>query len=629
MPDTTPNEDNNLDKATQVNPGVKPPTADDSGASDMTKKITAVNPTATPSGDGARSSFIGEEAAKPNGATVGGSGIASVDGSNGLSKSKDGANTKGNPAKNNVDYTGHTLSNRYEIVRLVGQGGMGSLYAGHHVDIKRKVAVKVLHKDFHCSEEVFLRFKQEATLAATLQHQNICSVYDFGRTDDGAPYLIMDLLEGKTLSEILETEKRLTPRRAVRIVAHICEALSHAHSKGIVHRDMKPSNVIVQGEGTAETSKIVDFGIAKSLQEDALRLTATHETIGSPYYMSPEQCQALPIDHRTDIYSLGCVLYELVTGKTPFKASTALQTMYSHVHTEPESFKLVVSDTEIPAMLEEVVFKAMRKDPDDRFQTAEEFKHAAFAAVGAMSHDCLMQEYTNAPSVKNDAVSKPKREVSTIREKSKFKPVVLALGAVALLGLGIYGVMHQEDIALIMDGRIPGEIYNGDDAKPEIWTMPTITNPAVFAVYLGQAHDTPRSKDNDLTIMGHARVRVTNETPDVNLVLLSHAQTDWKIDTAPGAQVRNVILGSTYGKSQVKGIPADRIKYIELEGFNPIGSTDVQKDDSFLALNKKVAEALEKNLPGNGFIIHSLQAAQQLKEFQIYRPKFAFPQKKP
>lgn len=609
MPDTTPEQDSDFEKTTRVNPGVKPPASDDAEISGVTKKMDPLNSTGGGNGS-ATGSSTGESTADSTGGTNG--------------NQKDCANTGSKGSKNNIDYTGSTLSNRYEIVRLVGEGGMGSLYAGHHVDIKRKVAVKVLHRDFQCSEEVFLRFKQEATLAATLQHQNICSVYDFGRTEDGTPYLVMDLLEGQTLSAVLDKEKRLSPRRAVRIVAHICEALSHAHGKGVVHRDLKPSNIIIEGEETKETSKLVDFGIAKSLAEDALRLTATQETIGSPYYMSPEQCQAFPIDHRTDIYSLGCVLYELVTGQTPFKASTALQTMYSHVHTEPESFKIVVRDAEIPEALEEVVFKAMSKNPDDRYQTAEEFKHAAFAAVGAMSHDCLMKEYINAPNTKK-AVAKNKQEIQTRGEsqsKSKVK-IALALGAVALLGLTAYGVTHQEDIALMLDGRTPGEIYNGDDSQPQIWFLPTITNPPVIGVYLGQGHDTPRSKDNDLSIMGHAKVRITQQTPVVNLVLLSHSQIEWKLDTAPGTKVENILVWSTYGKSQVKGIPEEKIKRIDMSetGFDPTTYTNLEEYSYFNDLNKKVAEALGKELPQNGIIINEMQGAQQLKEFQLLAPK--------
>lgn len=602
MTDTTPEQNENLGK-THVDRGVRPPDAENSGA---TKKMDPLDST----GGKAKSSTT------TNNSTTGSNQESS--------QNKKTTGTGGNPAKNNVDYTGATLSGRYEIVRLVGAGGMGSLYAGQHVDIKRKVAVKVLHRDFQCSEEVFLRFKQEATLAATLQHQNICSVYDFGRTDDGTPYLVMDLLEGKTLSAVLESERRLTPRRAVRIIAHICEALSHAHSKGVVHRDLKPSNIMIEGEDTKEASKLVDFGIAKSLAEDALRLTATQETIGSPYYMSPEQCQALPIDHRTDIYSLGCVLYECLAGKTPFKASTALQTMYSHVHTEPESFKLVVSDEEIPEALEEVVFKAMAKNPNDRFQSAEDFKQAAFAAVGAMSHDCLRDEYTNAasPNKSKRAIANPKRNIGPTLDKSKTKPklIALVLGAVTLLGLAGFGLTHQEDISLLLDGRTPGEIYNGDDLQPQFWDFPTITNPAVYGVYLGQGHDTPRSKDNDLSIMGHAKVRVTaGKPPNINLVLLSHSQIEWKVDTAPGTKVENYIVWSTYGTSKVKGVPEDKIIRIDLSesGFDPTTYTSLDDYSSFQVLNKKVAEALGKTLGGNGIIFRSMQGAQQLKEFQV------------
>lgn len=520
------------------------------------------------------------------------------------------------------DYTGMTLSGRYEISKLVGQGGMGALYAGQHVEIGRKVAIKVLHKDFRVSDDVFLRFKQEASLAATLTHHNICSVYDFGKLDDGTPYLVMDLLQGKTLSAVLESEGRLGVRRAVRIIAHICDALTHAHAKSVVHRDLKPSNIMLDGEPPDEMPKIVDFGIAKSLQTDAPKLTATHETIGSPYYMSPEQCQALEVDHRTDIYSLGCLMYECLTGRSPFKAASALQTMYLHVHSQPEPFKDVVPDATIPPELEEVVLKAMHKDPAERYQTADEMKNAAFAAVGAVSFDCLLID-PNSEQFKKQlaAMSQAKKNARAADPQEKKKRfLVPALAAVAAAtGLVVFGFANQADIELILDGRKPGEIYNGDDARPLRWDLKNRTTPQVHAVYLGQGHDTPRSKDNDESIMGHATVRVTGRTPEAILILASHAQIEWKVVAAPGTKIEKILIYSTYGHPRVKGVPQDIVKTIEPVSFSLLEGENLQEYGNFAVLNKEVGEALGDSVKGadRDHLINTFQYAQQLKEFEI------------
>jgi serine/threonine protein kinase len=515
----------------------------------------------------------------------------------------------GGTSGSHVNHVGTTVSGRYQVQQLVGQGGMGALYAAQHVEIGRKVAVKILHPDFRVSEDIFLRFKQEATLAATLSHTNICSVFDFGKLEDGTPYLIMDLLEGTTLADLIAQEGRLEPRRATRIFAQICDALTHAHKKGVAHRDLKPSNIMIENDEGIELAKIVDFGIAKSLEKDAPQLTAAHETIGSPYYMSPEQCQAGPIDHRTDIYSLGCLMYETLTGRTPFRASNALQMMYSHVHNEPDLMSEVAPGSDIPPALEQVVLKAMRKKPEERFQTAEELKQAAFTSVGAKTLDCLVDAAAYRTQTAR-AISKNQNGSGSAGAKSK-KPLIIAAVSLLLLGVaGAVGVSNSDNIALMLDGRAPGYIYNGDDNAPYEWTLKDVSNPSVQAVFLGQAHDTPRSHDNDTSIMGHVTVRVTQKHPEVILVLSSHAQVEWNIVKDPGTKVQKVLLSQCYGQSRVKGVPAADVQQIKHVSMMLSQNEDLANYSYFGEFNDEVKRA--SKLP-----INRLQYASQLKAFEI------------
>lgn len=508
-----------------------------------------------------------------------------------------------------VTHIGTTIG-RYQIQKLVGTGGMGALFAAEHVEIGRKVAIKVLHPDFRVSEDIFARFKQEATLAASLSHTNVCPVFDFGRLEDGTPYLIMDLLEGLTLADLIAREGSLESRRAVRIFAQICDALTHAHKKGVAHRDLKPSNIMIENDEGIELAKIVDFGIAKSLEKDAPQLTAAHETIGSPYYMSPEQCQATPIDHRTDIYSLGCLMYETLTGRTPFRAQNALQMMFAHVHNEPDAMAEIAPTAAIPPALEQVVLKAMRKNPDDRYQTAEELKIAAFTAVGAKTLDCLVDAAAYRTQF-NKPLPVAKTGSDGAAAKSK-KPLIIAAASIALVGvLGAVGFANSENIQLMLDGRQPGYVYNGDDYAPTTWTNKLyMSNPAVQAVYLGQAHDTPRSQDNNLEIMGHATVKLTPRFPNTILVLTSHAQVEWNIVKAPGTKVVKVLVDQTYGKSRVKGVPPEDVVQLPHVPMMLISAENPTEDSGFVALNEAVLKATGKQ-------IHTLQVAQQLKTFEI------------
>jgi len=300
---------------------------------------------------------------------------------------------------------GQVFADQYEILSVLGTGGMSVVYRARHRLMDRIVAIKLLHDD---SDKVAIeRFKHEAKSASALKHQNIISIYDFGIVGDQA-YLVMDCLEGKNLSEILEDVRHLAVDRAVHIFRQTCMGLEHAHRNGILHRDLKPSNlVLVKGEDGSELLKIVDFGIAKLLPnagQQQTRLTQTGDIFGSPLYMSPEQCQAKPLDNRSDIYSFGCVMYETLTGVAPLRGDTAYDTMTMHVSHTPPAFNKVVPELNINKNLEALIFRCLEKKPEDRYQNITE----------------LLQEMPTIQPVSGSVKVKPVQHPTRQKQEVKF-----------------------------------------------------------------------------------------------------------------------------------------------------------------------------------------------------------------
>ncbi len=269
---------------------------------------------------------------------------------------------------------GTTLADRYDIMEVIGGGGMGLVYKARHKLMNRIVAIKMLHKHMISSKDTLKRFQLEAQAASCLSLPNILTVYDFGLTNEGQPYMVMDYLEGTSLADVLEEEHHLLPERAVNICIQACAGLAHAHQKGVLHRDIKPSNIMLVNFGDqADFVKIVDFGIAKLLNQGVGELTKTGEVYGSPSYMSPEQCRGKDTDARSDIYSMGCVMYRTLSGRPLFSGDDIIELLFKQVSEPPAPFDV---DLNIPSELETVIFKALAKDAGDRYQTMGEFKEA-------------------------------------------------------------------------------------------------------------------------------------------------------------------------------------------------------------------------------------------------------------
>ncbi|HEX6255329.1 MAG TPA: Stk1 family PASTA domain-containing Ser/Thr kinase [Euzebyales bacterium] len=256
------------------------------------------------------------------------------------------------------------LAGRYRLLGSVGRGGMADVQRAFDEQLDREVAVKILHARYADDPNFLLRFRREAQSAASLNHPNIVSVYDAGETD-GRPFIVMELVRGRSLRDLTRSE-RITAGRATEIVGDAALALDYAHEHGLIHRDIKPGNIMVSTDGEV---KVTDFGIARAVNAETI--TETAAVFGTAAYVSPEQAQGDTVDRRTDVYSLGCVLYELLTGRQPFHADSPVALAYQHVSTMPEP-PSELSDESTPE-LDAITLKAMAKDPDDRYQTAREF----------------------------------------------------------------------------------------------------------------------------------------------------------------------------------------------------------------------------------------------------------------
>lgn len=291
------------------------------------------------------------------------------------------------------DLVGKSVGDRYEVLSVIGGGGMSFVYQVRDKSSDKLLALKMMQPRHRGDEEIILRFEQEAKAVASLSHPNVVAVHDYGVTHEGRMYFVMDYLEGISLAEVLDRQKGLGPHRALPIWAATCSAVGHAHSKGIIHRDLKPSNImLVKEDNRDDVVKIVDFGIAKVLPQpgqEELRITRSGQLFGSPPYMSPEHCLGKQLDARSDIYSMGCVMYETLTGHPPFVGATAYDIFFKHMHSRPEPLSKVIEESELCQRIEAIILKCMAKSPENRFQSMGDLRDSldALAQIAAATND--------------------------------------------------------------------------------------------------------------------------------------------------------------------------------------------------------------------------------------------------
>jgi serine/threonine-protein kinase len=264
------------------------------------------------------------------------------------------------------------LGNRYELGAVLGRGGMAEVFMARDIRLGRAVAVKTLRADMARDATFQARFRREAQSAASLNHPAIVAVYDTGEDYIGGislPYIVMEYVDGSTLRDLLHSGRRLLPERAMEITSGVLQALDYSHRNGIIHRDIKPANVMLTRAGAV---KVMDFGIARAMGDQGMTMTQTSAVIGTAQYLSPEQAKGETVDARSDLYSAGCLLYELLTGRPPFVGDSPVAVAYQHVREAP--LPPSHHDPEVPAVADAIVLKSLGKHPDERYQSAEEMR---------------------------------------------------------------------------------------------------------------------------------------------------------------------------------------------------------------------------------------------------------------
>ena len=339
------------------------------------------------------------------------------------------------------------LAERYRIEERLGSGGMAEVFRGFDTVLSRPVAIKILAPRFASDPSFVDRFRREAQAAARLNHPNVVGVYDTG-SDDGTHYIVMEFVEGRTLADFLAKGGSLPPLKAVEIAEHIADALQAAHEQGVIHRDVKSANVMVTREGTV---KVMDFGIARMAEGDDVTQTAA--VLGTASYLSPEQAQGRKVDARSDIYSLGIVLYEMLTGGVPFVGETAVAVAYKHVQETPPLPS--TKNPEVPAALDAVVMRALAKNPANRYPSAREFKEDLERVRRGQT--VLATPLLPAGGEATQVISRPPTQVlppTAAQEERKTNPWLVAL-IVLLVLLAIGGALYLLANALLNSGGSP------------------------------------------------------------------------------------------------------------------------------------------------------------------------------
>ncbi|HEX3012606.1 MAG TPA: Stk1 family PASTA domain-containing Ser/Thr kinase [Syntrophomonadaceae bacterium] len=315
------------------------------------------------------------------------------------------------------------LGNRYELLEKVGEGGMATVYKARCRILDRIVAIKVLKEELSRDKSFVEKFRVEALAAARISHPNIVNIYDVGQ-DGEIHYIVMEYVDGETLKEVIRRQAPLPISKAIDIAVMICDGVHHAHQKGVIHRDIKPHNILITDTGMV---KVADFGIARAIT--SATITFGGNMVGSVHYISPEQARGEPVNRTTDIYSIGCVLYEMVTGQVPFNAESPITVALKHIHDDVPSPRGL--NNEIPEALEGIILKAMAKVPGHRFATAEEMRNTlltvhnnGFSAYGDRNEKTIVRP-----------LPLDERNDSSLKKKKKIRPMNIAIIAIALLGL--------------------------------------------------------------------------------------------------------------------------------------------------------------------------------------------------
>jgi serine/threonine-protein kinase len=342
-----------------------------------------------------------------------------------------------------ADLVGSILADRYRILRKLGEGGMGSVYLAEHTTINKRLAIKVLSPEYCHKQDLVNRFLQEARAASMIEQENVVEITDFGSTPGGSVFFAMEYLNGEDLAATIKREGALAWPRVRHVLLQICSALGAAHAAGIIHRDMKPENCYRIRRGSNEDFvKVLDFGIAKVQSDEGdtgRALTRTGMIFGTPEYMSPEQAKGEKVDHRVDVYAVGVIMYELLTGRVPFTADTFMGILTKHMFEAPQAPSAILGPGLIPPDAEAIILKALQKDREYRFQTMAEMARAIEAVGTGAAPVSVVREQVVAPrggqlrfSGNSTAIEIGADDVPLAPPRSR-APLFLAVGAAAAL----------------------------------------------------------------------------------------------------------------------------------------------------------------------------------------------------
>ncbi len=411
---------------------------------------------------------------------------------------------------------GRVINDRFRILSLIARGGMGRVYRAEQAPLGREVALKVLNPNYSgdADPEFHKRFFLEASTCSKLTHPNTVTIFDYGRTDDDVYYIAMELLEGRTLHRALRDEGPFAPGRAMHIARQVCRSLREAHGLGVIHRDLKPANVYLVKHGDeSDFVKVLDFGLVKHLGDTGEDLTQTGLFMGSPKYMSPEQIRGEKVDGRADIYALGVILYEMLTGKVPFDRPNSVNILMAHVHEAPPSFRETNPHVLVTPDLERLVLEAMAKRPEDRFASMDEMLAALKqnAADGGLSLSRSLDLHTtgefaaltghHAPVVIRGAPSSG-AAVDPLGDEPERKKAPIAL---------IAGVA----VALMIGIGVAIAVVSGAEEAPETATPtpPSTTEPGATTPESGRRETSPPRTTEHATPTSTAMVTLRSTPP--------------------------------------------------------------------------------------------------------------------
>ena len=384
---------------------------------------------------------------------------------------------------------GQVLDGRYRIESVLGEGGMGLVYKAVHVALKKPLAIKVLRPEVSKNEQIVARFRQEAQSASAIGNQHIIDISDFGELQDGSTYFVMEFLTGRSLTKAVE-EGRFSPQRVIHVAKQLCRALGAAHEIGVVHRDMKPDNVqLIERGADKDFVKVLDFGIAK-VGGGTSKLTQAGQVFGTPHYMSPEQCAGTTVDHRTDIYAVGVMLYEMATSQVPFDADNLMGILTKHLYEKPIPPHELPPPVDVPPALEAVIMKCLEKKAEVRYQNMGELLADLEALEAGLTPQAVVDRverntHAGAKNTPSDLMTGGRVTMGVGQpEVPKNKPTALILGAVVVVaGIGIAVAMSGGDKtsgeqAHVVQPATPAQPAPAPAPEPAAPTPPPAAAPA-------------------------------------------------------------------------------------------------------------------------------------------------------